>query len=213
MADSPDRAIRGSLKEYSGWIKCMLSDTRCWWRGWRSGLSPASWGWRAHGPQPIWSRRLPRGWIWVSTPDRPDDWGSVRRGAARVTDPGAVRVGGHDVRDRVAARLCAARRRVLLGPRPWAWLDFVVHVGATTVTIVGRDGTRISTRACAFRQRSQAAGGAPAAARVPPGCGRPVSGDLGSAPRGTRAAGRPSVSSPTCSGIWTPSAPSSQCPR
>jgi hypothetical protein len=47
MADLPDRAIRGSLKGCSGWIKCRLSDTRCWWRGSRSGRSPASWGWRA----------------------------------------------------------------------------------------------------------------------------------------------------------------------
>ena len=61
MADLPDRAIRGSLKGCSGWIKYMSFDTKCWWRGGRSGRSPASWGWRASPCASMWSRRLPRG--------------------------------------------------------------------------------------------------------------------------------------------------------
>jgi hypothetical protein len=51
MAGLPDRGILGSLKGCSGWIRCMLSDTRCWWRGGRSGrvelphvALPRSWG-------------------------------------------------------------------------------------------------------------------------------------------------------------------------
>ena len=39
-------------------------------------------------------------------------------------------------------------------PSRWAGLDLVVRIGATTVTIVGRDGTRIRASAQAFGQRS-----------------------------------------------------------
>ena len=116
-------------------------------------------------------------------------------------DPAAVRAGGHDVRHGVAARVGAAGRRVLLG---------ALSVGGARPRRPHRRddgddrrarGDADSPPAPALRAAvdrlsalpvgagAQAAGGAPSAARAPPGFGRPVSGDLGSAPRGARAAG------------------------
>jgi hypothetical protein len=77
----------------------------------------------------------------------------------------------------------------------WAGLDLVVRVGASTVTIVGRDGTRVAASAEAIWQRSidyrhylagagaQAASRAPGAAGSAARSGRAVSRDLGAAPR------------------------------
>ena len=44
MAGLPDRRSGVRWRGCSGWIRCMSFDTRCWWRGGRSGRSPASWG-------------------------------------------------------------------------------------------------------------------------------------------------------------------------
>ena len=86
-------------------------------------------------------------------------------------------------------------------PTRWAGLDLVVRTGATTVTIVGREGTRIHASAPAIwaavdrlpplpvGARAEAAGRAPGAAGSLTRSRRAVSGDLGSAPRGARASG------------------------
>ena len=52
------------------------------------------------------------------------------------------------------ARWCGSRARVYSVPSRWAGLDLVVRIGATTVTIVGRDGTRILHPRKRFGQRS-----------------------------------------------------------
>lgn len=78
-------------------------------------------------------------------------------------------------------------------PTRWAGLDLVVRIGATTVTIIGRDGTAIARAqtiwtaldrlpALSRRARAQAAGSAPGAARFAARSRPSVSGNLGSAP-------------------------------
>ena len=71
MAGLPDRGIRGSLEGCSGWIRCMSFDTKCWWRGGRSGRSPASWGWRASRSASTWTRRSPRRKVEAAPRPRP----------------------------------------------------------------------------------------------------------------------------------------------
>src|SRR5687767_7166780 len=77
----------------------------------------------------------------------------------------------------------------------WAGLDLVVRIGASTVTIVGRDGTHVQHPRKRFGERSidyrhylaelaRKPSGASGAARSPAGSGRAVSRDLGSASRG-----------------------------
>jgi len=80
-------------------------------------------------------------------------------------------------------------------PSRWAGLDLVVRIGATTVTIVGREGTRILHPRKRFGQRSidyrhylaELARKPQAVRQVLPDLlrdlGEPVSGDLGSAAR------------------------------
>ena len=86
---------------------------------------------------------------------RPDHRGALRGGAAPLPPrPDGVRAGGHDVRHGLAARLGPARGRVYSVPSRWAGLDLVVRIGATTVTIVGREGTRILHPRKRFGQRS-----------------------------------------------------------
>ena len=137
----------------------------------------------------------------------------------------AVRAGGDDVRHGVAARAGAARGRVYSVPSRWAGLDLVVRIGATTVTIVGRDGTRILHPRKRFGQRSidyrhylsELARKPQAVRQVLPDLlrdlGRPVSGDLGSAPRRRTGRVRPRGSSPRSSASSTRTAPPSSCPR
>ena len=84
----------------------------------------------------------------------------------------------------------------------WAGLDLVVRVGPSTVTIVGRDGTRVQHPRKRFGERSidyrhylaELARKPQAVRQVLPDLlrdlGRAVSGDLGSAPRRPRAARR-----------------------
>jgi hypothetical protein len=74
----------------------------------------------------------------------------------------------------------------------WAGLDVVVRVGATTVTIVGRDGTRVTIRGNALGSGRSTTGITCRSSRASPkrcarccrsscGISAPVSGDLGSA--------------------------------
>ena len=86
-------------------------------------------------------------------------------------------------------------------PSRWAGLDLVVRIGATTVTIVGREGTRILHPRQRFGQRSidyrhylsELARKPQAVRQVLPDLlrdlGAPFPAILGSAPRGARAAG------------------------
>ena len=132
---------------------------------------------------------------------RPDHRRPLRGGAAPLpTRPDGVRAGGHDARHGVAARLGPARGRVLLGAeslgrarshrahrrddgdhrRPRGDAD------SPSAQAVWAAVDRLS--ALPVGARAEAAGGAPGAARSPAGSGRPVSGDLGSAPPGARAA-------------------------
>ena len=77
------------------------------------------------------------------------------RGAAPVRSVAdAVRAGSHDVRHGVAARLVRLEGAVYSVPCRWAGLDLVVRIGATTVTIVGREGTRILHPRMRVGQRS-----------------------------------------------------------
>ena len=69
--------------------------------------------------------------------------------------PAPFVAGGHDDRYGVAARAGAARGRRVLGAVPAGRGSIsVVRIGATTVTIVGRDGTRIVHPRKRFGQRS-----------------------------------------------------------
>ena len=158
---------------------------------------------------------------------RPDHRRALRRGAAPLSDsrplpfaPEATTFA--TVSPRALVRLEGAVYSV---PSRWAGLDLVVRIGATTVTIVGRDGTRDSASAQAVwaavdrlpalpvGARAQAAGGAPGAAGSPARSRRPVSGDLGSAPRARTGRVRPRGSSPRSSASSIRTAPPSSCPR
>ena len=144
---------------------------------------------------------------------RPDDRRALRRGAApaadRVPTPFAPEATTFaTVSPRALVRLEGAYYSV---PSRWAGLDLVVRIGATTVTIVGRDGTRILHPRKRFGQRSidyrhylsELARKPQAVRQVLPDLlrdlGRPVSGDLGSAPRRRTGRGRPRGSSPKSS--------------
>jgi hypothetical protein len=61
---------------------------------------------------------------------------------------------GNDARDGVATRLGATGGAVYSVPCRWAGLDLVVRIGATTVTIVGRDGRPVAHPRKRFGQRS-----------------------------------------------------------
>ena len=86
---------------------------------------------------------------------RPDDRGALRRGAAPLPTaptpfaPEATTFA--TVSPRALVRLEGAVYSV---PSRWAGLDLVVRIGATTVTIVGREGTRILHPRKRFGQRS-----------------------------------------------------------
>ena len=54
----------------------MSFDTKCWWRGGRSGRSPASWGWRGSPSASTWIRRFPRG-NWRPAPRPRPVWDAV----------------------------------------------------------------------------------------------------------------------------------------
>jgi len=58
MAGLPDPGIRGPLGGCSGWIRCMWSGTKCWWRVDRSGRWLGSWDWRGSRSASTWTRRL-----------------------------------------------------------------------------------------------------------------------------------------------------------
>ena len=66
----------------------------------------------------------------------------------------AICPGGNDAGHRDAACVDPTRRRRVLGGTRWAGLDVVVRVGATTLTIVGRDGSRVTHLRKRFGQRS-----------------------------------------------------------
>ena len=132
---------------------------------------------------------------------RPDHRRALRRGAAPLpARPDAVRAGGDDVRDGVAARAGAARGRRLLGAESLgrARSGRAHRRDDRDDRRARRDADSASAQAVwaavdrlpalPVGARAQAAGGAPGAAGSPARSGRPVSGDLGSAPRGARAA-------------------------
>ena len=141
------------------------------------------------------------------------------------TRPDAVRAGGDDVRHGVAARVGAARGRGLLGAVPVGGArprrprrrddgdDRRARRDADSPSAPALRAAVDRLPALPVGAGAQAAGGAPGAAGAPAGSGRPVSGDLGSAPRRRTARGRPRASSPRCSASWTPTAPPSSCPR
>ena len=80
---------------------------------------------------------------------------AVSRGnAALPVHANAVCRGGHDDRHRLAAGLVRLEGAVYSVPCRWAGLDLIARIGATTVTIVGRDGTRIAHPRKRFGQRS-----------------------------------------------------------
>ena len=126
---------------------------------------------------------------------------SPRSSASFGSVPTPFVAGGDDAGHGHAARAGrGSRARCTRCRTRWAGLDLVVRIGATTVTIVGRDGTRMHASAPALWRavdrlpalpagaRAQAAGGAPGAAGSAARSRRAVSGGLGSAPRGARAA-------------------------
>ena len=86
---------------------------------------------------------------------RPDNWRPLRGGAARVSvGPHPVCAGGDDAGDRDPARVGAPRGRGPLRPDALGRVGLVVRTGATSVTIVGREGTRIQHPRLRFGQRS-----------------------------------------------------------
>ena len=103
---------------------------------------------------PRCSRASMRVWTSRGTP-RADDRRPLRRGAAPLSiGAHTVCAGGHDAgtaTPRALVRLEGADQPV---PTRWAGLDLVVRTGATTVTIVGREGTRIQHPRLRFGQRS-----------------------------------------------------------
>ena len=105
------------------------------------------------------------------------------------------------LRDGQPARAGARwRAREYSVPCRWAGLDLVVRIGPTTVTIVGRDGTRIGHPRKRFGERvdrlpalsaragAQAAGGASGAPGSAARSRRAVPGGVGAPPRGARPA-------------------------
>ena len=121
---------------------------------------------------------------------RSDHRRALRGGAAALPPaPTPFVAGGHDVRHRVAARAWCASTAPLLravsvgGARPRRAL------GATTVTIVGRDGTRILHPRMRFGQRSSTTGTTCRSSR-----------------RNRRRCAR---CSPSCCAIWAPRFPPS----
>ena len=176
-------------------------------------------------------RRCSRRWMRGSTPGRDAAGQTIGVRFAeeqrRVSDAARCRSRRRRRRSRRCrrARWCGSRARAtrcrVAGPASiWSCAS-----GATTVTIVGRDGTPHRASAEALRAavdrlpalpagaRAQAAGGAPGAARSAARSRRAVSGDLGSASRGAWAArGRAAL----CEGpraARDARAPTSSCPR
>ena len=152
---------------------------------------------------------------------------ALRRGAAPASDraptpfaPEATTFA--TVSPRALVRLEGAYYSV---PSRWAGLDLVVRIGATTVTIVGRDGHADSASAQALRAavdrlpalpvgaRAQAAGGAPGAAGSPARSRRRRFRRSGISSTRRTGRGRPRGSSPRCSASSTRTAPPSSCPR
>ena len=123
------------------------------------------------------------------------------------------------------ARLVRLEGAVYSVPCRWAGLDLVVRVGATTVTIVGRDGTPHRASAQALRAAvdrlpalpvragAQAAGGAPGPAGAAARSRRRRFRRSGISSTRRTARATPRGSSPRCSGSSTPTAPPSSCPR
>ena len=69
MAGLPDRGIQGPLGGCSGWIRCMWSGTKCWWRVDRSGRWLGSSDWRGARSGRTSTRR-PQGGRWQPRPGR-----------------------------------------------------------------------------------------------------------------------------------------------
>ena len=106
-------------------------------------------------------RSMTRCWPAWTRASRPRGMRPVRRSAralprssASAARPAALCAGGHDVGDGDAARAGPAGGRGLLGAESLGGLDLVVRVGATTVTIVGQDGTLVRHLRKRFGERS-----------------------------------------------------------